>query len=70
MVSHASRTPEGQPLHCQVCGKDVTLEPTYWSGDATCPYCGSLVWGQPGLAQSASSATIEETKRRIKLLVR
>ncbi len=40
----SSRTPEGGPYRCEVCGK-VSSIATYSSvGDATCPHCGSLLW--------------------------
>lgn len=40
----SSRTPEGGPYRCDVCGK-VSSIATYSSvGDATCPHCGSLLW--------------------------
>ncbi len=40
----SSRTPEGEPNRCPICGHEVTLEPTTPPGDAPCPYCGSLLW--------------------------
>lgn len=40
----ASRTPEGSPNHCPVCGAEVVLEPSRPPGDAPCPNCGSLLW--------------------------
>lgn len=40
----SSRTPEGLPNQCPVCGKEVRLEPSEPAGDATCPHCGSLLW--------------------------
>lgn len=39
-----SRTPEGGPNRCPVCGHDVLLEPSLASGDATCHNCGRLLW--------------------------
>lgn len=39
----SSRTPEGQPLRCPVCGEDTELEPSP-AGDACCPACGELLW--------------------------
>ena len=46
----SSRTPEGVPNLCPVCGADFKLEPSNPPGDAPCPYCGHLVWfeGSPG----------------------
>jgi len=40
----SSRTPEGQPHGCPICGKIAALEPSYPGGDSTCPSCGSLLW--------------------------
>ena len=39
----ASRTPEGEPLGCPVCGKVDRLEPSFPGGDACCPTCGHLL---------------------------
>jgi hypothetical protein len=43
----ASRTPEGQPNHCPVCGKPVRIEPSQPTCDAPCPWCGHLLWFDP-----------------------
>jgi acyl carrier protein len=40
----ASRTPEGQPNRCPLCGASIVLEPSSPSGDAPCPRCGTLLW--------------------------
>jgi hypothetical protein len=40
----ASRTPEGDPGICPVCGDCFDVEPSFPSGDAPCPRCGCLVW--------------------------
>lgn len=42
MVS--SRTPEGSPNRCPVCGTHVRVEPSRPFGDAPCPVCGTLLW--------------------------
>lgn len=40
----ASRTPEGTPKHCPLCGKPVCLEPSSFpTYDAPCPHCGQLL---------------------------
>jgi len=39
-----TRTPEGQPILCPVCGKPVVIEPSQPAGDAPCPHCGCLLW--------------------------
>ncbi len=40
----SSRTPEGEPNHCPVCGKSVRIDPSPLFGDAPCPNCGHLLW--------------------------
>jgi anti-anti-sigma factor len=40
----SSRTPEGQPNRCPVCGSDLKIEPSDPAGDAPCPQCGHLLW--------------------------
>ena len=40
----SSRTPEGSPWRCPMCGAEVRMEPCWPSGDATCPHCGTLLW--------------------------
>ena len=40
----SSRTPEGLPHQCPVCGKIADLEPCYPGGDSVCPSCGHLLW--------------------------
>lgn len=43
-MAPASRTPEGLPHRCPVCGKTASLEPCYPGGDSVCPNCGQLLW--------------------------
>jgi predicted RNA-binding Zn-ribbon protein involved in translation (DUF1610 family) len=40
----SSRTPEGQPFHCPICGKEARIDRSHVADDATCPNCGSLLW--------------------------
>jgi hypothetical protein len=47
----SSRTPEGQPNHCPVCGADLRIEPSDPAGDAPCPQCGLLLWFTRGAFQ-------------------
>ena len=42
-----TRTPEGSPGYCRVCGHRFRLEASWPGGDAPCPACGSLVWVGP-----------------------
>src|SRR5262245_21395888 len=41
----SSRTPEGDPYHCSVCGEIVVTDASDPLGDACCPQCGSLLLG-------------------------
>jgi hypothetical protein len=43
-VTISSRTPEGVPNHCPVCGHAFNIEPSKPFGDAPCPACGTLLW--------------------------
>ena len=66
----SSRTPEGEPNRCPVCGHDVSVEPSLPPGDATCPFCGNLLWfpmtagldGSPGLLKFSISDPFIRTK--------
>ena len=40
----STRTPEGRPNHCPVCGSDLRIEPSGPAGDGPCPRCGHLLW--------------------------
>lgn len=40
----ATRTPEGQPLECRVCGKTTLVLVSDPPGDAVCPNCGCHAW--------------------------
>jgi acyl carrier protein len=40
----SSRTPEGTPHCCPICGQVANLEPSYPDGDSVCPACGHLLW--------------------------
>ncbi|MFN7292202.1 MAG: acyl carrier protein [Pirellula sp.] len=39
----SSRTPEGVPSRCILCGKDIQVEFSDPGNDATCPHCGHLI---------------------------
>lgn len=43
----SSRTPEGVPNHCPMCGAEVIVDPSIPPGDAPCPHCGHLLWFPP-----------------------
>jgi acyl carrier protein len=40
----SSRTPDGVPNHCPICGAFICIEPSHPQGDAPCPNCGTLLW--------------------------
>jgi acyl carrier protein len=40
----SSRTPEGLPARCPICGNSFLLEPSFPAGDVPCPSCGHLLW--------------------------
>ena len=44
MPTISSRTPEGLPNKCPLCGASVRMEPSVPAGDAPCPACGGLLW--------------------------
>src|SRR5690349_7158353 len=43
-MNPSTRTAEGKPNRCPVCGKPVVIEPSQPAGDAPCPHCGCLLW--------------------------
>lgn len=43
----SSRTPEGFPSQCRLCGNEVYLEFSNPGEDATCPHCGNLIVESP-----------------------
>jgi hypothetical protein len=45
----STRTPEGVPNRCPVCGKGLQIEPSHPPGDAPCPHCGCLLWFDPNV---------------------
>jgi hypothetical protein len=54
-MNPASRTPEGEPNQCPICGREVRLEPSRPPGDAPCPNCGHLLWF-PSLSTSGTDS--------------
>jgi acyl carrier protein len=41
----SSRTPEGHDSRCPLCGAEAAIEYSL-AGDASCPNCGALLWGE------------------------
>jgi acyl carrier protein len=72
MTNIASRTPEGQPNTCPVCGGVVCIEPSVALSecrysDAPCPNCGTLLWfvRSDGESRIYSTNTIQSLASRI-----
>ena len=57
----SSRTPEGDPNVCPICGHDLRIEPSIITRDGTCPNCGCLLWF------SSSSASKKSQPRSMSL---
>jgi hypothetical protein len=64
----SSRTPEGEPNRCPICGNRVVLEPSDGTRDAPCPNCGCLLWFD-GAGATLDKDQLEHTKRTIRQLV-
>ena len=45
MPAISTRTPEGEPARCVVCGAETLIVPSAFpTADAPCPACGTLLW--------------------------
>ena len=56
----ASRTPEGLPNRCPICGNSFQIEPSHLTDDAPCPSCGQLLWWfQHSYGDVRESITVE-----------
>jgi hypothetical protein len=53
----SSRTPEGTPNHCPVCGHRCWVVPSKRTRDAPCPRCGHLLWFD--LPEATSDVVLE-----------
>jgi acyl carrier protein len=58
----STRTPEGFPQRCPICGRSSALEPSFPGGDVVCPACGQLLWVVRDHAERAS-LSVEELLR-------
>jgi acyl carrier protein len=61
----SSRTPEGSPNRCPVCGNTGRIEPPVPFGEAPCPCCGHLLWfmvfkGEPRFFLREEAAVLRE----------
>lgn len=45
----SSRTPEGIPSRCPMCGIVTRIDPSATTNDAPCPCCGHLLWIEPAM---------------------
>jgi len=50
----SSRTPEGLPSECPLCGANANIEFSDPAKDAPCPKCGHLLWASAQLLQSVA----------------
>ena len=50
----SSRTPEGMPSDCPLCGAKTNIEFSDPAGDAPCPNCGHLLWASAQLVHSVT----------------
>jgi len=53
-VTVSSRTPEGLPSECPLCGATANIEFSAPAQDAPCPNCGHLLWASAQLVQSVT----------------
>jgi hypothetical protein len=66
----ATRTPEGEPNRCPICGHALRIEPSRPPGDAPCPHCGTLLWfalepvNQKPDPAAASKSAPKNTRKR------
>ena len=63
----SSRTPEGLPNRCPVCGVEMRLEPSPDTYDAPCPACGSLLWFDPNASEFQQVFSTGEAARACKV---
>lgn len=63
----SSRTPEGDPAKCQVCGLASAIEPSEPPGDSVCPHCGVHLWTGP--KATAAKTAIRSFVRELQTLV-
>ncbi len=61
----SSRTPEGEPARCPICGAMESIEPTRPPGDAPCPACGHLLWIREGTGGRVAPRTLSAHAERL-----
>src|SRR4051812_34499656 len=61
-----SRTPDGWPNRCPICGAEWRIESSQPTGDAPCPVCGHLVWfDTDNMRQRVESIVIQYLPRTV-----
>ena len=65
MNDPSSRTPEGIPHRCNVCGTEFRLNRSI-AGDVCCPNCNSLAWPIGGVGLERQPPSIRTTTLRTK----
>ena len=64
----STRTPEGEPNRCPVCGKSLQIEPSRPPGDAPCPHCGHLLWFGPKEPDSCEEKAVKQDSGVLELI--
>jgi len=64
----SSRTPEGLPNRCPICGNEVCIEPSLPFGDAPCPHCGHLLWFIAANRQTQFFIPANDAERRDRVM--
>jgi len=63
----STRTPEGDPINCPICGFPSNVEPSIPPGDCVCPRCGALLWVPA--KESKTKSAIRSFVRELQSLV-
>ena len=59
-MSISSRTPEGCPGECPLCGTKSKLEFSNPGEDCPCPVCGCLIWRSTEILQTVARTCAEQ----------
>lgn len=71
IILPSSRTPEGEPLRCSMCGALHCVDVSRPPGDSVCPSCGAHVWVPHGFVQGeATKAQIQSFVEQLLALCR
>lgn len=67
----SSRTPEGEPLRCPICGASQRVDVSRPPGDCVCASCGALAWIGPRVDSTGNvRAAIEQSVEELSQLCR